>query len=671
MMGRDCINETDRLLPGMQGFDIPLMTSNSHNSSSEEGVTPEADAARLTPPRPFFFAEGRNKIERGELSSRETSVDQVSDSDREQQLPLHHSSHRKTHAHRRRSWVVRDNKRIPTPPPQSTRPPPSSFTFPFQAYPGNPDPGMSIPGLRTSSKRPQTSDDDSGSTVGTCRSLFHSGSWTDLSRPHAPFMSPPNAVFKGSAAANLPTTPAATTFQRPGDTNVQVPRSSSSQTFRAPFLSPASRPSSSLWSPPSYPTHLVGTDPSSPSASSAALPYALPKSKPPLPSTRIAVPIPASEKPWLSKKEPRETLGYFITVICLLLGLGGAAVLCWRGISSVQKLDPSRLCLVLDENFDGTSLDNSVWSLDVELGGFGNGEFQMTTSSSDNLFLQNSQLYIYPTLTSDSVPNVLNGGNYTLSDCTTNNRTACAASSNAARGTVINPVMSARINTKGKKNVKYGKVEIKAKLPKGDWLWPAIWMLPEQNTYGNWPSSGEIDILEARGNSPSYPAQGSNYVRSSVNYGPLPTLLNQIYGWYSIKRSSFDQNFHVYGFEWDKDFMRFYTDSRVNGMLNIRLTGEKNSFWQRGGFPQTAQNGSAKVAVDNPWDSSGPSAPFDQPFYLIIDLAVGGTSGWFPDNKGGKPWYDGSLTAMRAFALAQDKWYPTWPGNKNDRAFRM
>ncbi len=56
-------------------------------------------------------------------------------------------------------------------------------------------------------------------------------------------------------------------------------------------------------------------------------------------------------------------------------------------------------------------------------------------------------------------------------------------------------------------------------------------MLPEQNVYGSWPSSGEIDILEARGNGPSYSAQGSNFVRSSLNYGPLPTVLNQIYGW--------------------------------------------------------------------------------------------------------------------------------------------
>ena len=63
--------------------------------------------------------------------------------------------------------------------------------------------------------------------------------------------------------------------------------------------------------------------------------------------------------------------------------------------------------------------------------------------------------------------------------------------------------MSGRINTRGKKSIKYGKVEVRAKLPQGDWLWPAIWMLPEGNdtstaqgtgVYGAWPVSGEIDV---------------------------------------------------------------------------------------------------------------------------------------------------------------------------------
>lgn len=63
--------------------------------------------------------------------------------------------------------------------------------------------------------------------------------------------------------------------------------------------------------------------------------------------------------------------------------------------------------------------------------------------------------------------------------------------------------MSGRMNTRGKKFIKYGKVEVRAKLPQGDWLWPAIWMLPEGNdtsttqgtgVYGGWPASGEIDV---------------------------------------------------------------------------------------------------------------------------------------------------------------------------------
>ena len=74
-------------------------------------------------------------------------------------------------------------------------------------------------------------------------------------------------------------------------------------------------------------------------------------------------------------------------------------------------------------------------------------------------------------------------------------------------GRVINPVRSARINTKGKKSIRYGKVEIVAKMPVGDWLWPALWMLPVKETYGPWPASGEIDIVESRGNSINYAAQ--------------------------------------------------------------------------------------------------------------------------------------------------------------------
>jgi beta-glucanase (GH16 family) len=84
------------------------------------------------------------------------------------------------------------------------------------------------------------------------------------------------------------------------------------------------------------------------------------------------------------------------------------------------------------------------------------------------------------------------------------NKTACTASGNGV-DQVINPVMSARISTKNHYSITYGRVEVRAKLPRGDWLWPAIWMLPNS---GTWPMSGEIDIMEARGNGPEYAAQG-------------------------------------------------------------------------------------------------------------------------------------------------------------------
>ena len=64
----------------------------------------------------------------------------------------------------------------------------------------------------------------------------------------------------------------------------------------------------------------------------------------------------------------------------------------------------------------------------------------------------------------------------------------------------LNPINSARLRTVKSFNIKYARVEVRAKIPRGDWLWPAIWMMPKNAQYGNWPASGEIDIMESRGN---------------------------------------------------------------------------------------------------------------------------------------------------------------------------
>lgn len=98
-----------------------------------------------------------------------------------------------------------------------------------------------------------------------------------------------------------------------------------------------------------------------------------------------------------------------------------------------------------------------------------NGEFEMTTGSSNNSFVRNGELYIVPTLTSDVIGRnaIFDGYTFNLTGCTNTNLTACGVVSNGTTGTVINPAMSARISTKGKRSIRYGKVEVRAKLPQG------------------------------------------------------------------------------------------------------------------------------------------------------------------------------------------------------------
>ena len=425
----------------------------------------------LAPPRPFFLAaDSANR-------SSNSSLDNSSDSSDTPPVPT--PTYRRAAAHTRRRSSIDQQPESPSSAstllfknhmPKS--PPPSSFAFPFQAYPGNPDPGMGIPGLtrrRSSLDSVDLQQAASPSDGEIYHPLSNSPSVTDFRRPVAPFMadnaetgslprtSSSNSIYKQSAAANL---------------HDPLPRNGSVHSFRAAFLSPASRPTSSLWAPPSYNNQLYPNSiplvNASPNASTSALPVSgFSKSKPPLPSTRLAAPLDKSEKPWLAKPEPGARLSYFLTFVCIILGIAGAAALVYFGVTSVDILDPNSLCSVLDEQFSGNGLDDGTWTRDVELGGFGNGEFQMTTNSDDNLFLQNGELYIMPTLTTDKVSNILDGTKYTLDGCTTTNKTACSATANAALGTVINPVQSARINTKGKKNIKFGKVEFRAKLPVG------------------------------------------------------------------------------------------------------------------------------------------------------------------------------------------------------------
>jgi hypothetical protein len=235
-------------------------------------------------------------------------------------------------------------------------------------------------------------------------------------------------------------------------------------------------------------------------------------------------------------------------------------------------------------------------------------------------------------------------------ECTSNAFYGCERNA-AASGNVINPIKSARLRTAGKFSVKQGRVEVKAQIPKGDFIWPAIWMLPENEEYGGWPASGEIDIMESRGNDASCAAGGRNKFASTLHWGPDWTsnryeLTTQQY----THTSDLSDDFHIYGLVWTNTRIQTYLDDPTNVVLDVDLSEE--SFWEKGGF--------AEEGRDNPWVGEDNIAPFNREFFLILNVAVGGTNGYFPDGQCGKTWTDTDPHSVNAFWNSWGAWFPTW-----------
>jgi beta-glucanase (GH16 family) len=232
-----------------------------------------------------------------------------------------------------------------------------------------------------------------------------------------------------------------------------------------------------------------------------------------------------------------------------------------------------------------------------------------------------------------------------------------------ATGNIIPPVRSARLNTKGKKSIKYGRVEVVARMGSGDWLWPAIcelhtlcWvsisdpilgMMPENDLYGQWPQSGEIDIMESRGNSYTYPTGGNDALTSTIHWGPTPKTDSF---WLTtdglkLRRSDLTKDFHTFGLEWSENYLFTYLDNRLSQVLYVNF--KREDMWTRGGFAQRTEN---STLLANPWAISGEkNTPFDQEFFLILNVAVGSRNGWFPDGVGSKPWADAAPAAAADF----------------------
>ncbi len=289
-----------------------------------------------------------------------------------------------------------------------------------------------------------------------------------------------------------------------------------------------------------------------------------------------------------------------------------------------------------------------------------NGQFEETTNTDENAFIKNNALWLKPTLQD---PNLITTNNtinlLTSKTCTSASWFSCVAVTNTTNGTIVPPVKSARLNTRLGATIRYGRIEVTAQLPAGDWLWPAIWMLPVNSTYGPWPNSGEIDIVESRGNNYTYLQGGNNIISSTLHWGPSSALD----AWWrnnnkrSALHTTYHAGFHTFGLEWSEKYIYTYIDTRL---LQVLYTNFDKPLWQKGNFPPASSNGTRLV---DPWSQTGrDSTPFDQDFYLVLNVAVGGTNGWFDDGVAGKPWVDGSPTAKKDFWDARGQWLPTWEG---------
>ncbi|TXK28404.1 glycoside hydrolase family 16 protein [Pontibacter qinzhouensis] len=214
--------------------------------------------------------------------------------------------------------------------------------------------------------------------------------------------------------------------------------------------------------------------------------------------------------------------------------------------------------LVWSDEFDSPNLDTSKWEMEVG-DKWHNNELQAYTNRATNAFTKDGFLVI------EAKQERLREANYT----------------------------SARLRTKGKGDWQFGKVEVRAKLPSGQGIWPAIWMMPTDDVYGGWPKSGELDIMELRGKTP-------NQVLGTIHYGTTWPGNKNISGEYDLPTGTFSDDFHIFSITWSKDLIRWYVD----GQQFYEVT------------PET-------IAPEH--------YPYNSRFYLILNLAVGGDFGGNPD----------------------------------------
>jgi beta-glucanase (GH16 family) len=248
--------------------------------------------------------------------------------------------------------------------------------------------------------------------------------------------------------------------------------------------------------------------------------------------------------------------------------------------------DDAKWKLAWSDEFDGKEIDRTKWDFDLGNGfydyeakqwiaGWGNGELQYYTREPENAFVKDGMLHLR------AIKESLHNCGYS----------------------------SAKLKTKKRDGTslfatKYGKIEFRAKLPTGKGIWPAVWMLPQEEKFGGWAASGEIDILEVKGHEP-------NFVHGTLHFGSRWPNNTQTTKKYEFPDKGTIADFHVYTLEWEPGEFRWAVDGKVYQAQNFWWSSSK-----------IAAKKGAKPA--NETDLNAWPAPFDQPFYLIMNLAVGG-----------------------------------------------
>jgi beta-glucanase (GH16 family) len=232
------------------------------------------------------------------------------------------------------------------------------------------------------------------------------------------------------------------------------------------------------------------------------------------------------------------------------------------------QVDKGQWSLVWSDEFNGhgSSVDASKWVIETGGGGFGNNELEYYTARPQNVQVRHENLVIQALQE-----------RYTGPDGVTRDYT------------------SARLKTQTKFSQAYGRFEARIKIPRGQGLWPAFWLLGDDIDKVGWPDDGEIDIMENIGKEPSL-------VHGTI-HGPGYSGAGGISASYSLPHGlRFADHFHVFAVEWEPEAIRFYTDGQL-------------------------------YATRTPKDlPAGKKWVFDHPFFIILNAAVGGSWPGNPDS---------------------------------------